>query len=343
MLTGKAWLNNRVLRLSIIVSLFSLQVNTPLNANLLSNKIAAKPNLSKNIEITLIDTSRSVDKEVVLQGLASVRQKIANVYEKSGGKYNNPAGSYYFWLPILGQNDSKDFSALFGSKLDEDIWSTVRGTVGGKSNQINTLLKIRTDRGLWRELILTGNIVNCLNYVAGKLNTPGLYGKALIGVSRGVCDQAIRARANYSKMYDTINDFLSGKRFNDGGSDILGAIDRVDDEMDSISGLKKYKRVNLVFVTDGINNTKDYAMRELLIKSAANACNLGSEKARNDSKYNSKKVFVKMYGIGEGRNNPNGVGNDNLRIELKDYWTCYWKAKGIEKPEFGQLSELGVS
>mgnify|MGYP000250442944 FL=1 len=49
-----------------------------------------------------------------------------------------------------------------------------------------------------------------------------------------------------------------------------------------------------------------------------------------------------MYGIGEGRKILNGVGNDNLRIELKDYWTCYWKAKGIEKPEFGQLSELGV-
>jgi hypothetical protein len=112
--------------------------------------------------------------------------------------------------------------------------------------------------------------------------------------------------------------------------------------MDSTSGLKKYKTVNLVFVTDGINNTKDYALRELLSKSASNACSLGSEKAQNHSKYNSKKVFVKMYGIGEGRKILNGVGNDNLRIELKDYWTCYWKAKGIENPEFGQLSELGV-
>jgi hypothetical protein len=342
MFIGKAWLRNWILRLLIIAFMFSLQVNTPSNANFLSNKIEEKPNLSKNIEITLIDTSRSVDKDVILQGLTSVREKIANVYEKSGGKYNNPAASYYFWLPILGQNDRKDFSALFGSKSDEQIWSTIRGTVGGRTNQINTLLKIRTDKGLWRELVLAGNIVNCLNYVAGKLKTQGLYGKALIGVSSGVCDQAIQARANYSNMYDTINDFLSGKRSNDGGSDIFGAIERVDDEMDSTSGLKKYKTVNLVFVTDGINNTKDYALRKLLSKSAPNACSLGSEKAQNHSKYNSKKVFVKMYGIGEGREILNGVGNDNLRIELKDYWTCYWKAKGIEKPEFGQLSELGV-
>ena len=342
MFFSKTQLKSWVSRLSIFVFLFSLQVNTPLNANVWSNKISEKPNISKKIEITLIDTSRSVDKDVVLQGLTSVRQKIANIYEESGGKYNNPAASYYFWLPILGQNDRKDFSVLFGSKVDEDIWSAVRGEVKGRTNQINTLLKIRTDKGLWWELVLTGNTGNCFKYVAGKLGTRGLYGKALIEVSLGLCAQATRARANYLKMYDTVNDFLSGEKSNNGGSDILGAIDRVDDEMESSSGLKKYKKASLVFVTDGMNNTKEYAMRELLSKSNGNACSLGSEKAKNDLKYNSKKVFVKMYGIGEGRSNLNGVGNDNLRDELKDYWTCYWKAKGIQKPEFGQLSELGV-
>jgi hypothetical protein len=341
-LPSNAWLKSWVYKLPILILIISLQTAAVSNANVFTNKISEKPRPSTNIEIMLIDTSRSVDKDVVSRGLVSLREKVAKVYEGSGGKYDKPANSYYFWLPILGQNDKKDFYPLFTMFMDEDIWSAVRNTIDGRANEIKTLEKIRGSGGLWRELIMAGNISTCSTYVASRLNTAGLFGKSLKGVSVGLCNEANNARRNYQKMDMTVNNYLSGITSNNGGSDIFGAIAEVNEVMDEALGLKKYKKVKLVFVTDGLNNTNDYALREQLLRPGTDACRLGTKKASDEKKYKPAKVFVKMYGIGEGRGGPNGSGNDILRPTLKKYWTCYWKEKGIKKPEFGQLNQLGV-
>lgn len=322
----------------LLMSTHSLSIS---NANIFSNKVEAYPKSSPNIEIMLIDTSRSVDKTVVIQGLRSVRSKISDVYTDSQGDYNSPAISYYFWLPILGQNDKKDFYGLFTWKDDRTIWNVVRGTVGGRDNQKNTLEKIRTGGGLWSKLVLASSMKNCLNYVAGKLDTPGLFGYALSNLSKGLCEQAIKSRNNIYFLNKTVSDYLEGAKSNNGGSDILGAIERVDDEMSS--SLRDYTKVKLVFVSDGVNNTPSYALRKLLLETQVDACSRGREAAQKTKvRYSASKVSVKMYGIGEGRGKNNGEGNDFLRPALKEYWICFWKVKGEIKPEFGQLSDLGL-
>ena len=321
----------------LILSASSLSISS---ANIFSNKVEANPEISKNIQIMLIDLSRSVDKDVVIEGLKSVRGNISDVYEKSQGNYNSPATSYYAWLPILGQNDKKDIYTLFSVRDDKNLWNIVRNTVGGRDNQVNTLEKIRTEGGLWGKLILAGSLKNCLREVAVSLKTPGLFGYALNNLSKGICEQAIKSRNQIYTLNKTVNDFLSGMQSNSGGSDVLGAIERIDDEM--FSSLKDYKKVNLVFVSDGVNNTPSYALRKLLLEPGANACSLGRAAVKTNKTYNSSKVSVKMYGIGEGRGKVSGEGNDSLRPELKQYWTCFWAAKGSIKPEFGQLNELGI-
>ena len=327
---------------SVFATTLLLSVSVPdiSSANVLANKVEAAPNLSNTLQITLIDLSRSVDKEVVVEGLMSIRKQIGNVYEQSGGNYNSPAASYYFWLPILGQNDRKDFYPLFSSKIDKDIWGIVRATVNGKDKQANTLEKIRSESGLWRELIFAGSVEGCLNYVAQTLKTPGLFGSSIVNLSKGICEQAIVTRNNIAKMQKTVKEYLSGVKENDGGSDIIGAIDRIDDEMNSSLGLKRYKKINLVFVTDGVNNTSTYRLQKLLLEQGVDSCALGAKAVEGKPRYSPSKVFVKMYGLGEG--NKDVSKNDQLRLGLRKYWQCYWKAKGIPNPEFGQLSELGT-
>ena len=64
--------------LALLLSTNSLSISS---ANIFSNKIEANPKTSRKIEIMLIDLSRSVDKDVVIEGLKSVRSKISNVYD----------------------------------------------------------------------------------------------------------------------------------------------------------------------------------------------------------------------------------------------------------------------
>ncbi len=322
---------------ALILGASSLSISS---ANIFSNKVEANPEISRNIEIMLIDLSRSVDKNVVIEGLKSVRSNISDVYEKSQGKYNSPASSYYAWLPILGQNDKKDIYTLFSVRDDKNVWNIVRNTVGGRDNQISTLEKIRTEGGIWGKLISAPSLKTCLGAVTARLNTPGLFGSALSNLSKGICEQAIKTRNQIYLLNKTVDNYLSGTQSNSGGSDILGAIERVDDEM--FSSLKDYKKIKLVFVSDGVNNTPSYALRKLLLEPGANACSLGRAAVQTKNSYSASKVSVKMYGIGEGRGKVSGEGNDSLRPALKEYWTCFWDAKGSIKPEFGQLNELGI-
>jgi hypothetical protein len=322
--------------LALLMGTNSLSISS---ANIFSNDVEANPKASQNIEIMLIDLSRSVDKDVVIEGLKSVRSKISNVYGESQGKYNSSANSYYFWLPISGQNDKKDFYNIFNVTDDKNVWNIVRNTVGGRENQVNILEKVRTDGGLWSKLILAGSLKNCTRDVSYILKTPGLFGYSLNNLSRGLCEQAIKSRNNIYFLNKTAKDYLSGAKSNNGGSDILGAIERIDDEMSS--SLRGYKKVKLVFVSDGVNNTPSYALRKLLLEPGVDACSLGRMAAKTKNSYSASKVSVKMYGLGEGREKDNDAGSDSLRPTLREYWTCFWNAKGSIKPEFGQLNELG--
>jgi hypothetical protein len=321
---------------ALLISTNSLSSSS---ANIFSNDVEANPKTSQNIEIMLIDLSRSVDKDIVIEGLKSVRSKISNVYEKSQGKYNSSASSYYFWLPISGQNDKKDIYTIFNVRDDKNIWNIVRNTVGGRENQVNILEKVRTEGGLWSKLILAVSLQNCIKDVSTILKTPGLFGYALNNLSKGLCEQAIKSRNNIYGLNKNVNDYLSGAKSNNGGSDILGAIERIDDEMSS--SLRGYKKVKLVFVSDGVNNTPSYALRKLLLEPGVDACSLGRMAVNTKNSYSASKVSVKMYGLGEGRGKDNGSGSDSLRPALREYWTCFWDAKGSIKPEFGQLNELG--
>jgi len=321
---------------ALLISTNSLSSSS---ANIFSNKVEANPKTSQNIEIMLIDLSRSVDKDVVIEGLKSVRSKISNVYDESQGKYNSPASSYYFWLPISGQNDKKDFYNIFNAEDDRNLWNIVRNTVGGRENQVNILEKVRADGGLWSKLILARSLKNCAKDVSYTVKTPGLFGYSLNNLSRGLCDQAIKSRNNIYFLNKEVIDYLSGTKSNNGGSDILGAIARIDDEMSS--SLRGYKEVRLVFVTDGVNNTTNYALRKLLSEPGVDACGLGRMAVKTKNSYSASKVSVKMYGLGEGRGRDNSAGSDSLRPTLREYWTCFWDAKGSIKPEFGQLNELG--
>jgi hypothetical protein len=312
------------------------------NGNIFSNEIEAVPNFATSIDIYLIDLSQSVDKNVIKNGLAIIQSKIADAYQSSRGKYSTPAKAYFFWLPIRGVSDQKDFLPLFNSQIDKNIWIGVRNSVGGRTNQIQALEKIRSEAGVWSELIRAKNLNGCVNFVAEKLSAPGLFGKSLLQTSKTLCVQAIYSRNNYQKMQKAVELYLSGKVKNLGGSDILGAVARLDSEISSDASLGKYKKINLIFVTDGVHNTPALKLHKILPVQFDKACQLGQEKAKIGSKYDPARVSIKMYGIGEGRSE-NAMNNEQLQIPLKEFWKCFWSKKGIVKSDFAQLNELGVS
>lgn len=314
---------------------------TSASSNILSNKVESNPKDSNSIEIYLLDLSKSVDKNVVIDGLNSVRNKIADVYGSNGDKYSAAASSYYYWMPVRGVNDRKDFYPLFSSKTDRGLWSIIRNSVGGRANQIKALEKLRSNGGLWSDLIREDNLSGCSKSVASALAEPGLFGNSLLKASNGVCNEAISTRNNYAKMRNAVSDYLSGKLKTSGGSDIFGAISRIDDEANSKAGLGLYKTVNLVFVTDGINNTPSFDLRNTLLESPDKSCRLGESIASKGTVYSNKKFNVVMYGIGEGRS-ANSTNTELLRTPLKTFWSCYWRQKGVANPEFGQLNQLGI-
>ena len=80
MVPSNAWLKSWDYKLPILILIISLLTAAVSNANVFTNKISEKPRPSTNIEIMLIDTSRSVDKDVVSRGLVSLREKVAKVY-----------------------------------------------------------------------------------------------------------------------------------------------------------------------------------------------------------------------------------------------------------------------
>lgn len=323
--------------LAVLITSTSL---TDSNANILANKVEPKPNYSKVIEIYLIDLSRSVEKQTVIEGLQSIREKIAGVYGNSGASYSGAASSYYYWVPVRGVNDRKDFYSLFDSSIDGSLWSSVRNTVGGRTNQIKVLEKLRSQGGLWRDLIMEPSLVGCTQKVMRRIAAPGLFGNSLSKVASEFCTQAIVSRNNYAKMQTGVAKYLSGKVNNNGGSDIFGAIARIDDEAQSKSGLAKYSKVNLVFVTDGIHNTSVTNLKSVLLNDPSNACQFGRNYARG-LQYDSNKFTVRMFGLGEGRSE-DSAKTELLRGPLKEFWNCYWKKKGISNPEFNQLSQLGI-
>jgi hypothetical protein len=312
------------------------------SGNLLSNKVDSSPISSKTVEIYLVDLSKSVDKDVVLQGINSFREKVANVYGNPKGSYNTPANSYFYWFPIRGVNDRKDFFTLFSNKSDSKIWISVRNYVGGKTNQIKALEKIRTQGGLWYKLINASSLSNsCINAVSSYLATPGLFGSSLTKASYSVCAEAISTRNNFALMQKAVNSYLSGAVTTQGGTDIFGAIGRVDDEVSNKSSFGKFNTINLIFVSDGINNTPSTNLRSKLLGNPDAACSLGQQAASPGLKYSNSKLSVKMYGLGEGRSN-SSLNNEILRDPLKKFWECYWSAKGVRQIAFGQLDELGV-
>lgn len=324
----------------IISILFSLTSATNSSSNILSNNVDSTPKKSKQIEIYLLDLSRSVEETTVLEGLKSIREKIANVYGDGRSRYNSPATSYFYWVPIRGVNDRKDFYPLFSPKVDFGLWLSVRNSVGGRSNQIKALTKIRTQGGLWRDLITKSSLSRCTNDVQIRLAEPGLFGSSLLRTAKGVCDQAVSTRNNIAKLQNGVASYLSGRSKTNGGSDIFGVIARLDDEAQSKSGLGQYSKVNLIFVSDGLNNTPSIDLRRTLLNNASSACRIGTQSARG-MRYDPIKYTVRMYGLGEGRTG-DSTRTELLRVPLKEFWSCYWKQKGILNPEFGQLDELGI-
>ena len=320
---------------AVIISLILSPLNA--SANILSNKVEANPRFSKNIKIYLVDLSRSVEKETVLTGLESIREQIANVY---GDQYSSPALSYYFWVPVRGVNDRKFFEPIFNAEIDKSLWVSVRSQVGGRANQINVLEKLRTQGGLWSRLISSSSINGCANFVMSQLSAPGLFGKSLANVSRDVCNQATRTRNGYAKMKSGVESYLSGQNKTSGGSDILGAIAKLDDEINRKSGLASYSKIELIFVSDGLHSTPALNLKRSLLSSPGSSCNLGRNSA-SSIKYDPRRVSVRMYGIGEGRSTIT-ADTEALRAPLREFWQCFWGDKGIDKLEFGQLEDLGM-
>lgn len=311
----------------------------PVQSNILANKVDPSPKFSKSVEIYLVDLSRSVEKDTVLEGLKSVRAKASNVYGDSRGSYDAPASAYFYWLPIRGVNDRKDFYPIFSPKIDSALWSEVRNSVGGRTNQIKALEKLRTE-GLWQELIMRSNLSSCLSLVQKSLAAPGLFGNSLIKVSRGICNQAIQVRNSISNLQTGVSKYLSGEVSTNGGSDIFGAITRIDDEIQSKSGLGQYSKIKLIFVSDGVHNTPAIDLKNRLLSNTERACQFGAENASGIT-FRNNIVSVRMYGLGEGRASDSSK-TELLRAPLRQFWECYWKKKGILSPEFGQLSELGI-
>ena len=324
----------------LCVAVFCISQTSNSNANILSNKVETQPILSKSIELYLIDLSKSVKKETVIDGLKSIRTKIADVYGFMGESYRSPALSYYYWVPIRGVNDQKRFEPLFTAQIDGAIWASIRDQVGGRANQVKVLEKVRAQGGLWSRLITSQSLNDCQTKVMGQLAAPGLFGKSLSKVSLDLCNFATQSRNNYANLSNGVNSYLSGKSVNRGGSDIFGVISQVDDEVNRTSGLSNYSTIKIILVSDGIHNTPSFDLRKSLLSNPLNACSIGKSYAKG-IRYSESKIKIKMYGLGEGRSQSD-TNAEALRVPLREFWECFWKQKGIANPEFGQLKDLGM-
>lgn len=326
----------------LITFAFVLLVSLPQShSNPLSNKVPKFNSTSTTVEINFIDLSKSVDQQTVLTGVNSLRKKIARAYNTSSGKYDSKAKSYYYWFKMRGTQDRKGFSVLFDRRIDEGLWEAIRSSGTGKTNQLKVLERIRQIDGLWYRMVLSRSLKNCLQGLSRELRPgiPGLFGSALTRVLVGVCNKAIETNNNLILMEKEVSAYLSGELSSRGGSDLLGAIDYLDDQIGDKYGLSQYKRVRLVFVSDGIHRTPLLDLKDVLLNSERDACQIGKVEGEKDSKLSANKFEVQMYGIGEKRSGSNLV-SESLKEPLKKFWECFWKAKGLD-PRFNELSDWG--
>lgn len=348
-------LQKQIFMLSVFLSLFSFQANPASNANILSNSIETTPSLSRNLSTFLIDLSGSVDHEVVVRGFEGIRQNLAYIYEGADVEKNLPAATYYRWIPIRGAEASSVDLPIFIEDDDVALWSAAR-RVTGKANQIQVLEKIRETNGLWSRLMSSNSLdmAQCQKAAFDYLQSPGLSGAKFQRLNKDICNTALKVRARVKQVIDNIEaytkpipspngDTKPTTRFYTTGTDIFGTITKLENVARNSTYLNRFKEVRLVFISDMIHNTDALNLKKALVKkNVQEGCQLASERAGGQSGFEKSRFRITIFGLGEvkERVTESTASSEQLYPVLRNYWDCFWRAKGLKIPdaEFKKLS-----
>lgn len=342
---------NKEFKYLISVVVLALSVVNPIEAHgdsFFSNTIDKSPNFSKELSVYLLDLSGSVDGEIVLAGLESVRTNIANVYVASDAEKGIPASSYYQWIPVRGSEANSSSLPLFTEEDDAALWTSVRA-IKGKSNQLLVLGKLRERNGLWSQLMNYQGLSpsNCMSVAYQALRNPGLSGNSFKSLNTNVCTIALRVRARFSMVQANLEAF-TGKTptKKTTGTDVLGTIRKLEDVARNSTSLERYKRVHLNFVSDMIHQTSLVDLKKKLVgMSPSDACAFSKQYSSTSSGFKKSLFKITIYGLGEQRekNGRATASNEALYPPLREFWDCFWTQKGLELPtsEFKSLSSFG--
>ena len=309
------------------------------------------PTQSKNLVIYFVDLSGSVDNSIVQAGLSEVRKLVASTYFASDAERKVPADFYSEWIPIQGAEASSPRIPLFTYQDDSELWAAAK-TIKGKKNQILVLNKIWKQGGLWSRLLSTNglNSTSCFNSAAQTLRSPGVSGVALSNLSKRICSIALRINNRFYKLSENVEAFTAGEKpvRTTNGSDVLGSIRKLENTARNSIELNNYAKVNLTFVSDMIHLTSTLNMeKELVNLSREAACAFGRQKGNELSGFNKGIFNVTIYGLGEkaerGASKSSRSRNEILYEPLREFWDCFWTAKGIDLPDsdIKSLSSFG--
>lgn len=289
----------------------------------------------------------------MLAGLDNVKTSVANIYSASDAERKIPAESYYEWIPIQGAEANSSRIPLFNSFDDKALWTAVV-KIKGKTNQLLVLKKIQQQGGLWSNLV-TNNRVNKSNCTAGVakiLLSPGVSGNALGALSREVCSVALRVRSRFDMVTKNVEAFTGANQTRKTkGTDLLGAIRKLENIARNSQELGNYTNVQLIFVSDMIHQTSILNMeKELLNLSSETACSAGTQRGSESSGFDAETFRVTIYGLGEraeGKKSSKSSRDKNeiLQKPLREFWDCFWLAKklGLPDSDFKQLSTFGTN
>lgn len=336
---------------AILLSIFvQIVTTTSAHSGFIEGKLGVKPPKVTELRIYFIDLSESLDPSLLNTGIVEMVNRIGEVYDKVTSPEKSPAAYHIKWVPIRGSDMAVPQESLFTESTDQAIWDLVADSDLGPANQRKMLAKIRNSNGLWSVIIkqkLTGRA--CFMQAAKTLGAPGVNNRVLGKVSTGICLIARKSLAKVVKLKKTVQIYGKNGTYKATNSDILGAYDKTTKATDALNSQNTYNKIRYLFISDMIQNTSKYDLKNIEQFSEEQACELAKSNSEDFTKLSSN-VSVNIYAIGElNENNSKNVDKSNskkaqkseaIRKPLESYWKCFFKQVNSGSLKFAPAEEF---
>ena len=328
--------------------LFSALGTQQVNAAIWDAHIQKNPPAVKTLTIYLIDLSDSLDPLVVTDGVQKIANDISRVYDSVQNINKDGATAYFQWVPIYGSTQRMAKWDLFTAEIDKQIWDAVASnTSKGKVNQEIMMNKIRRSNGAWNQVMSTRLDKNCPIKMQNLLNSPGTK-TGLARSSNSICSSAFKTQNNVNYLQKVVTQFSRDSKLAT-GSDILGAIHFITENLTSTGEDEKFSKINLQFISDMQQNSPSIKFnsgnKDFLLKPIEQANRFALKSPQLSSKYK-----VSIYGLSEFKDaditdssekkKKLASNEEILKPAIREFWRSFFNQIGVSQISYGLTSEF---